>query len=241
MKEGKVHAMNRHGKTVVLALAMALPVAPASVQAVSLTFDLDIEFSGATPPAGTAPWISATFDDAVNPGFVRLTMSADNLVGTEFIDDWLFNLDPALDPTALMFTPISNVDSVPNSISTGVDAFQADGDGKYDILFDFPPPPGTFASEFTTGETVIYDISGIVGLTANSFDFLSAPAGGHGPFKSAAHIQGIGPTGNDSGWIAPDDGNGGGPPTGSPVPEPGTLVLMGLGLVGLGWVARRRA
>jgi len=111
-------------------------------------------------------------------------------------------------------------------VDTGVDQFKADGDGLYDILFDFPPPPGDMASRFTTGETVIYDLTYISPIDVSSFDFLSAPDGGAGEFFTAAQIQSIGPGGNGSGWIGF-------------VPEPATGSLLALGLVGL--AARRGA
>jgi len=68
-------------------------------------------------------------------------MSAPNLVDSEKIFDWYFNFDPTLDPTLLTFAPVDNSASVPNSITTGVNFYQADGDGLYDIVFNFPPPP----------------------------------------------------------------------------------------------------
>jgi len=216
-----------------LAVVLMFPLA---AHAATLTLDLDFEFSGATPPAGTAPWITATFDDSFGgANTVRLTMSAANLVDVEFVSEWLFNFDESLDPTLLSFTVVNNDASVPNSINTGANAFMADGDGFYDILFDFPPPPGNFSGKFTAGESVVYDITYVAPISASSFDFGSAPGGGAGTFTSAAHVQGIAPAGNNSGWIAPGDGGGGGE-----VPEPATLLLVGVGLLGLAFHGRRK-
>ena len=91
-----------------------------SAQATTLTFGLDCEFSGATAPVGDAPWITAIFDDSFGgDNTVRLTMSASNLMGTEFIDDWFFNFDDNLNVENLSFIPVDTSDSTPNNINTG--------------------------------------------------------------------------------------------------------------------------
>jgi hypothetical protein len=210
---------------IIMLVAVLVVLAP-SVQAASITFGLDVEFSGATQPAGSPPWITATFDDSFGDlNTVRLIMSADNLVGDESIGFWLFNFDPTLDLTQLSFTAVSNTASVPN-ISTDINVFKADGDGLYDIQFNFPPPPGDFIYRFTTGESVIYDITYVAPIDVYSFNFLSAIDGGQGTYFTAAQIQSIGQAG-ESGWI------------GTPIPEPSTMLLLGGGLIGLGAFRRR--
>ncbi len=201
-----------------------------AASALSITFDLNFEFSNGTPPAGGTPWVTVTIDDAadaVGANGVRVTVSNVGLVGTENVTELSLNLDPALDPTALTFIAVdmSAVGSPagdPNdfSFSTGVDAFQADGDGKFDMLLDLPPPPGQAAARFQAGETIVFDLDLGAPLSASDFDFSSAPGGGQGTFKAAAHVQGIGEGGEDSGWIGP-------------VPEPGAAWLLALGLGGL--------
>jgi hypothetical protein len=215
---------------------LVLLLIPMAAQATTLTFDLNIEFSGATPPEGATPWLTATFDDSFGDDYtVRLTMSADGLTGTETVDDWLFNFSG--DPTGLTFDPFDTTD-LPDGLGddgilTGSDSFMADGDGYFDIRFDFPPPPGS-KDKFAAGETVIYDITYDASpITVSSFNFASAPGGGQGEYKSAAHIQSIGGEDGDSGWIGPCDGE--------PIPEPGTLLLIGSGLAGfVGYSGFRR-
>lgn len=190
----------------------------------TITFDMNYEFSGAAPPQGTAPWITATFADTATPGTVRLTMSTANLIGTEFVSSWYFNLDPNLSPINLTIAPIDTSAVSSYAIFKSANDFKADGDGKYDIMFSFPTSESD--NRFTRGETVIFDFT-IEGLTASSFDFISYPDGGHGPYKSAAHVQGIVSSQGDSGWVAP-------------IPEPGTMILLGSGLLGLAIVAGRK-
>jgi hypothetical protein len=215
----------RKGVAVIGAAMLLTWAFTSSAQADFLTIEATFEFSGATPPAGSTPWLTAVFDDENTPGTVKMKLEATNLVADEFVSVWMFNLDPTLDPTLLSFSEVSRVGTFADpTITTGVDAFMADGDGKFDIRVQFSVAGGG-AVRFGPGESIIYQISGIAGLSAASFDYLSAPAGGHGPFPMAAHVQGIGEGGEDSGWVTGDPG--------ILIPEPGSMVLWAMGLVGL--------
>jgi hypothetical protein len=207
-----------------------LMLLPRVGEATILEFRLDTEFSGGTPPAGPTPWLTATFDDeALDLGSdeVRLTLDATNLTGSEFVSAWYFNLDPALDPASLTFTYDSGIMAeVSTTPPEKKNKFKADGDGYFDMKFEFPTSNKEPELRFSVGDTSVYIISGIVGLTADSFDFFSESKNSRG-LKDAAHVQGIGPDGEDSGWI-------------TSTPEPGTMLLFGTGLVGLAGLGRKR-
>jgi hypothetical protein len=190
-----------------------------------ILFEATTEFSGGTPPAGATPWLTATMDDGGTPGSVILTLAAANLTGSEFVSGWYLNLDPALDATDLVFSAPTKTGTFDSpTISLGTDAYKPDGDGKYDILFGFAVSgSGGGSHRFGVGDSVQYTVTGIGSLTADSFKFESAPAGGHGPFYTAAHVQSIG-GGEDSGWVAATD---------AIVPEPATVAFVGLGAAGL--------
>jgi len=157
---------------------------------------------------------------------VRLTLSATNLVDDESAVAWYFNFDPLLDSSLLSVSAIDTSAVGTTNVLTGNDLYMADGDGFFDLLFDFPPPPGNDASRFTGGETVIYDLTYIAPITVGAFDFLSEMGGGAGSFNTAAQILSIGPSDNGSGWIGF-------------VPEPGTASLLALGMLMLAGSRRR--
>jgi PEP-CTERM motif len=207
-----------------IAVVIAALFAPVRVTADSFFYHFNNVFYGMSP-TGVAPWLDALFTDT-GAGKVTLTISAPGLVNSEYLSSLYFNLNPALNPANLTFTVLgtSGGFALP-SISTGNNKFKADGDGKYDILLKFSAKTG---KTFGEDESITYQIMSSVGtLKASDFDFLSKPAGGSGPFLSAAAIQGICDT---PGWIAPCEI--------TPVPEPTSAGLFALGL-GLCVGARR--
>jgi len=207
-------------------MALAALLLTSSAGATVVAFEYDTEFSGATAPAGPSPWMTATFDDGDTPGTVSLTLSASNLVGSEFVRSVFFNLDPALNPAAMAVSVSSVTGTIKDPwVSLATNGYKADGSGYYDFRLGFAASGykgGLY--RFGAGEEMVLDLS-LAGLTVDSFGFLSSSSGGNGPLVTAAHVQGI--NGSDSGWVT------GGV---SEVPEPMTMSLLAIG----GLVALRR-
>jgi hypothetical protein len=206
-------------KRAILLSLVSLAMVIAISQASALTFNLDTEFSGGQAPGGPAPWLTATFSDA-GLNHVTMTLSASGLIGFENVSGWYFNISDVFAGSLTFSSPTGGGTFDLPTIQQGLNAFQAGSDGRYDMLLSFTPG-GVPSSVFGAGETLSYDISAI-GLTAGDFNHLSQPAGGHGPFFTAAHIQNTtGPGSGGSGWIAP-------------VPEPSIMsLLIAGGLLGV--------
>jgi hypothetical protein len=213
-----------------------------SASALSLTYGLDTEFSGATAPIGAAPWVEVIFDDGDTPGSVRLTITNVGLSNEEFLSGFYFNVDNLSAITGITYVDTSA--ATINGFLLSEDTFKADGDGFFDLFIDLAPPPGSFPQKFTTGETLEFDFTG-AGITAQSFDALSLGSGNSPDgLPVAAHIQGIDPNADNSGWITDGDGGDYGDGDDHPIiPEPGTafLLLAGLLVMAAGLTRRKRS
>ncbi len=180
-----------------------------------VTYGLNVEYAGDTPPEGSTPppWLTAEFDDQGTAGSVVLTMTATNLVKSEAVKVWMFNLDPNMDPNDLVFSaPTKTGTFTDPTIGLGANTFKADGDGYFDINVAFDNSDGA-DNRFGASEEVSYTITGVAELMADSFYYVSAPDGaGTGLYPTAAHVISIG---LNSGWVT--------------VPEPCTLSLLGAG------------
>ncbi len=149
-----------------------------------------------------------------------LKISNIGLTGTEYVQELYINLNPTLDPTKLIFTETAASTGLTlPTIQTGVNSFQADGDGKYDILLSFATAN---SGRFAANDYITFTITDPAFSTLSSSDFegfLSAHSGGNGPFLAGAHSVSIGANG-DSGWDNPTEI--------TLVPEPSSGLLLGL-------------
>lgn len=211
-------------KKILLFLCCLTCLGPASgaVYADTFWFDPANTFSG-TAPTG---YLQANFTDVA--GGVQLVITS-NLTAGENLDPGkalYLNFNPALNNllSKLTFTLQGNTNfSQAAGVQTGANAFKADGDGYYDIMFTYNPS----TKAFTSGQSQTYLITSAGGVIhAGDFtQFYSSPGGGAGTWLAAIHVQNTPSGGGSSGWVAG---------TGSPVPIPGAVWLLGTGLAGLG-------
>ena len=204
--------------TVVVLLAIVTFALPLS----ALQMTLDVPFDG-TVPSGF-PTVTITQDGANQ---VLVSMSTFPLSGTEFVSEWSFNVNLA-DPTILTFGYVSGI--AVSSIGTGLDAFKADGDGFYDIIFNYPTS-NSGPARFVADNTSVYRIMA-TGLTVADFE-VGSVGGNKGSFYSATHVQAK--ADGSSVWLGADEY------TTVLIPEPVTMILLGLGLLGLGIAVRKRS
>ena len=203
---------------IIVGVGVTLAATSIPANALLITFELDEEYTGGAEPLESAPWLTATFEDA-GLNQVSLTLDTEGLTGNEFVSNWFFNIQDGLIITSVI--PFFAIVQAQDARHAG----GAPGHG-FDIEFEFP----TAESERFGADEIRVFLLGAPGLTALSFEYLNAA----GNFYSAAHVQSI--TNDDfpwasSGWI-------GARRSIAAVPEPGTILLLGAGLAGLFGIRR---
>lgn len=197
----------------------------------STCFRPNIVITGPTP-SDPFPWLTAEVKQVGSD--IYLAMQTDFANASKIGDVWLNVKNDAWLPSLTFSdfqvnsgdTELKNpvVKNANNESPTPGEA------GQFDIKIEFKT---SSSKAFDGTDAVQFKLTctGCVGFGLDAFDALSTPGGNQGQFRIAAHVQ---PSEGDSTKI-------GGQAVPESVPEPGTLILLGVGLAGLGAVKLRRS
>ena len=198
--------------------------------AFALKFGMSGEFSNGTAPKGGTPWASVDISDDGKGVLVTVSVG-DNDIGK--LTELYLNYDPTKDIKQLQIAAVNTASVKSWKADTGVNKFKADGDGTYDIKFNFAGDGNPFKS----GESLTFRISSKKAsddLSPDDFNFVSV-GGAKGSFHSAARVEGMSVSG--TGYIG-DVANSATPTNG--VPDGSwTVTLLGMGVVALEFLRRK--
>jgi len=205
----KSHSCKKYLVTLMAAGILAAPAAFAN----SVQFNFG--------PVGS-PSMTALFEDT-GLNQVQLTINAVSLSGDNTLNSLCFNFNPGTDAKQLVFTQTGSIGGVQGNVKSSNDSYKVGGgSGKFDINF-------SFGSDFKTGDSVTYSITGIPSLSVNDFLYLETPSAGRTPGYAAGSIQEL------SGLLIVQ-----GTPQQNAVPDvSSTFGLLGLALAAIGVLARR--
>ena len=161
-------------------IAFALPA-----QSSTVTFNYNKVLSGWIRPA-TSPWLTATFEDFPD-NRVKLTLSASGLSGTEQVESWYFNLNPAKE-----ILTIGNIiwDGGLSSGPSGQIEYRDPGPG-YEIQFTYLDDSNLFLD----GKVNVYWITSSQQIRASDFNYRTdSGICSDCDYLSAAHIKGTADT-----------------------------------------------
>lgn len=169
------------------------------------TLGYETTYTG-TSPSGSAPWLTATFED--NAQGVLLTLTNTLHVPNEFLSEVAFNFDSSVSGLTATFVSGQN-----GTFSTGNNIKNGWGDaGKFDFGFLFETSNNS--NRFTMGEVAVFQLKADTQPTSSQFLAITDKG-----YLSAAHFQGYsdGGSGKVSGCIRS-------------VPEPASMALILIGV-----------